>query len=86
MYIYCVSAHAAFACLQLDWATTTGDCLAPPPVCHTKIEASVKCLAQGHNKQACRLVRDTIPIVLSAKQESCKYHFLKSFGVTQLGK
>ena len=46
----------------------------------------VKCLAQGHNKQACRLVLHTIPIVLSTKQGSCGYHFLKSFGMTRLGK
>ena len=46
----------------------------------------VKCLAQGHNKQACRLTLHTIFFVLSAKQGSCEYHFLKSFGMTLLGK
>ena len=34
---------------------------------------------------ACRLVLHIIPIVLSANQGSCKYYFLKSFGMTRLG-
>ena len=44
----------------------------------------LKCLAQGHSKQACRLVLHTILFVLSAKQGSCEYHFLKSFGMNRL--
>ena len=43
------------------------------------------CIVQGHNKQACRLVLDAIPIVLSAKQGSYQYHDLKTFGLNQLG-
>ena len=36
------------------------------------------------NKQACRFVLHTIPFfMLSAKQGSCEYHFLKSFGMTR---
>ena len=38
------------------------DCLAPSLVCHMKMEAPVKCFAQGHNKQVCRLVLHTIPM------------------------
>ena len=50
-------------------------------------DGGVKCLVQGHNKQACWLILQTIPyFMLSAKQESCEYHFLKSFGMTGLGK
>ena len=45
-----------------------------------------KWLAEEHNKQAWRFVLLTTPIVLSSKQEICEYHFLKSFGMTQLGK
>ena len=30
---------ALFASLQLNWATTTGRLLGPPPVCHIKTEA-----------------------------------------------
>ena len=62
------------------------DYLAPPPVCHIRRMYPVKCLAQGHNKQACRLVLLTIPIFLNAKRGSCEYHVLKSFGMTRLGK
>ena len=39
----------------------------------------VKCLAQGHNKQTCRLVLHIIPILLSAKQGSVEYHLFKVF-------
>ena len=46
----------------------------------------VKCLAQQHNKQTCWFVLHTMSIVLSAKQGSCEYHFLKFFGMTRLRK
>ena len=34
-----------------------------------------KCLSQRHNKQTCRLVLLTVPLMLSVKQESCEYQF-----------
>ena len=83
MYIHWVCAQALFASVQLDWVTTTGRLLGP-----------TTCLPHesGGNplsnlpKQACRLVLHTVPILPSAKQGSCEYHFLKSFGMTRLGK
>ena len=39
-------------------------------------------LVQIYSKQACRIVLHTMPFVLSAKQGSCEYHFLKPFGMT----
>ena len=44
------------------------------------------CIAQRHNKQACRLVLYIIHIVLSAKQVSCECQCLKSVGMTRQGK
>ena len=34
-----------------------------------------KCLSQRHNKQTCRLVLDTVPLMLNVKQGSIEYHF-----------
>ena len=56
-----------------------------PPVFHMKVGRPVKCLAQGHNKQTCRLVLHNLPQMSSAKQGSYRYHFLKSFGMTRQG-
>ena len=42
MYVNCIRPHALFASLQLDWATTTVDCFAPPPVYHIEMKASRK--------------------------------------------
>ena len=61
----------------------TGNCLALSSVCRIKTEASVKCLAQGHNKKNCALILNTIPFVLSAEKASCEYHFLKSIGISR---
>ena len=64
------------ASLRLNWATMSGILLGPITCLpHEKGGIPIKCLAQGHNKQACRLVLHTIPMVLSAKQGSCEYHF-----------
>ena len=60
-----------------DGATMAGRLLGST-ICvpHTAaIMHSVKFFAQEHNKQACWHVLHTIPILLSAKQESCEYHF-----------
>ena len=57
-----------------------------PPVFYIKVGRLVKCLAQGHNKQACRLVLHNLPEMPSAKQESCGCNFLKSFGMTRQDK
>ena len=70
-------------CLLSDWAATTDRLLGL--TIRRPHEDPVKCLTQEHNKQACRLDLHTIPIVLSAKQGSCEYHFLKSFGMTRVG-
>ena len=34
-----------------------------------------KCLSQRHNKQTCRLVLHTVPLMPSVKQGSCEYQF-----------
>ena len=34
-----------------------------------------KCLSKRHNKETCRLVLHTVPLMLSIKQGSCKYQF-----------
>ena len=52
------------------------------PVFHIKVDAS---LSQGHNKRTCRIVLHNLPLMSSAKQGSCGYHFLKSLGVTRQG-
>ena len=44
------------------------------------------CNAQGHNKQACRLVLHIIHIVLSAKQISCECHIIMYVGMIRQGK
>ena len=41
-----------------------------PSVYHFKIENLVKCLFQQHNKQTCRLVLHTVPLMLNVKQRS----------------
>ena len=61
------------------------DCSPPPPVCHIRWRHHIKCLVQGNNKQACRLVLHTVVFVRSAKQGSCENHFLNPFGMTRLG-
>ena len=66
--------------LQLDWATTTVRLLGPAT--QTPRHA-VKCLAQKHNKRACRLVLHTIPFVLRTNQESSVCYFLDSFRMTR---
>ena len=33
------------------------------------------CLSQRHNKQACRLVLHTVPLMLNVKQGSYEYQF-----------
>ena len=55
------------------------------PVFHVKVGHPVKCLAQGRNKRTCRLVLHNLSKIPNAKQGSCGYHFLKSFGMTQQG-
>ena len=61
------------------------DCLAPPPVCHMKMEGfrQVPCLrTQQASLPACS---PHYTYMLSAKQGSCEYHFLKVFGMNLLG-
>ena len=78
---------ALFVSLRLDWATTTGRLLGPATCLSHKDEGiPFSVFLRGHDKQACRLVLHTISYVLSAKQEGCKYHFLKSFSISRLGK
>ena len=76
--------------ISLQWAyeSLTAPIHTPSSLstCLTGWEYPVKCRAHGHNKQACRLFFHPIPFVLSAKQGSCEYHFLKLFRVTRLGK
>ena len=67
MYIHCVCAHAV-----CESSVRLGQHLSAT----SRWRHPVKCLAQGHSKQARRLVLHTIPIVLSAEQGSCEYHFL----------
>ena len=52
------------------------DCLAPPPACTYRWMHPVKCLALGHNKQACWHVLYTILILLSAEQGSSEHLYL----------
>ena len=75
MCIHCVSAHALFASLQLDWAITTGRLLGPT-TCLPHEDGGVKCFAQVQNKQACRIILHTIPILQSAKQEAVNTIFI----------
>ena len=56
-----------------------------PLVFHIKAGCPVMCLAQEHNKRTCRLVLHHLPSMPSAKQGSCRYHFLRSFGMTRQG-
>ena len=56
-----------------------------PPVFHIKVGRPVKYLTQGHNKRTSRLVLHILPLMPIAKQESCGYHFPKSFGMTRQG-
>ena len=63
------------------------DFLAPPSVCYIKTEAfrKVPCpRTQQASLPACSTHYSFS--MLSAKQESCEYHFLKSFGMTRQGK
>ena len=68
---------------SLTGATTTGRLLGPRHLPHE--DGDIPLSAQGHKKQACRIVLHIISNLLSAKQGSCEYHFLKSFGMTRLG-
>ena len=67
---------AFFPSVQLDWVTTTSRPLDPATsLPHKDGRNLVKCLAQRHNKQACRFVLYPVVFVLSAKQGSGEYHF-----------
>ena len=69
---------ALFVSLQLDWATTTGRLLGPATYLSHKDEGiPFSVFLRGRDKQACWLVLHTIPYVLSAKLEGCKYHFYR---------
>ena len=90
---YLSSIHEKANCIAILWTVSPhslGSCLFRgfygPPVFHIKVGRPVKCLAQGHNKRTCRLVLHNLPEMPSAKQGSCGYHFLKSFGMTRQGK
>ena len=50
-----------------------------PPVCHIKVEASRQVPCQGHNKQACRFVLHTIPILCWAPSRKLWIPFFKVF-------
>ena len=89
---YLSSIHEKANCIAILWTVSPhslGSCLFRgfygPPVFHIKVGRPVKCLAQGHNKRTCRLVLHNLPEMPSAKQGSCGYHFLKSFGMTRQG-
>ena len=89
---YLSSIHEKANCIAILWTVSPhslGSCLFRgfygPPVFHIKVGRPVKCLAQGHNKRICRLVLHNLPEMPSAKQGSCGYHFLKSFGMTRQG-
>ena len=72
------------------------DCLVLPPTCLPHKNGSISLgalpkdttskLAHEHNKQVIAGLFSTLSFMLSAKQESCEYHFLKSFSIIQLGK
>ena len=63
------------------------DCLALIYVYHIEMEASRKMsYLRTQQKQTCRLVLHTVLLVLSAKQGSCEYYFVKSFGMIRLEK
>ena len=64
---------------------TCSDCLAPPSVCHMKMGHPVKCPCPRTQQASLPACSPHYPIVLSAKQRSCQYHFSKSFGITRLG-
>ena len=66
-YIFCLRLVLEF-CSHMHffshWATTTSSLRVPiPPVFHFKIGSSIKCLSQWYNKQTCRLVLHTIPLI-----------------------
>ena len=48
------------------------------------MESPVKCPSQRHNKQTCRFVFHTIPLMLSVKQGSLYTNF-QVIGLTRLG-
>ena len=51
-----------------------------PLVIHIKMGTSRQVFARGH-KRTCGLVLHNLHKMPSAKQGSCEYHFLKSFGM-----
>ena len=67
---------APVASLQLDWALTTGGLLGPT-ICLPRIKMEtfpfVSCL---RTQRVYWVVLQNIPIVLSAQQGICEYHFL----------
>ena len=62
------------------------DCLASPSVCHMKMEASRKVTCPWTQQANLAVGSPYYPYVMSAKLGSWEYHFLKSFGMTRLGK
>ena len=89
-YIYSPFTRKRIALLYfgLDVSTRLGVAIFEvyvPPVFHVKVGCPVKCLAQGHNKRTCLFVRYNTPQMPSAKQGSCGYYFVKSFGMTRQG-
>ena len=81
MYAHCVSAHALFASLQLDWGSTTGRLLGPT-TCVPQKDGGIPLSVLPKDKRQASLFSTLSLFLLSAKQGSCEYHFLKSFGMT----
>ena len=76
-----------FASLQLDWSTTTGRLLGPTTCLpHKDGDISFSVLLKDTTNKLAGLFSTLSLFVLSAKQGSCEYDFLKSFGMTRLGK
>ena len=78
---------AFFACFQVDWAIASGRLLGPV-VClpHKDGGISLSVLPKDTTSKLAGLLSTTIGSVLSAKQGSSEFYFLKSFGMTRLGK
>ena len=62
------------------------DCLVPPLVCYMKMEASRKVPSPGTQQGSLPACSLYYHYVLSVRYGSREYHFLKSFGMTRLGK
>ena len=60
--------------------------LAPPPVCRIKMKASREMSCSTTTTSKLAGLFSTLFQFAERQAGSCKYHFLKSFGMTRLGK